>query len=192
MGIVALIGVYVAENHNSNKQTPIVTSTSTNTNSNSSSQSATSPTLSQAVSQVNYVYANYVNDVLNGQVLQNKSQWATNNVSAAEDLQFIDGHKTWFTTAFISQAGNYESTNTSPPGGAFLMCVSGIAYLNSNSFVAKGLSESGTTAHLDLTYNVGGRQGQGPKINYTLPMTLRVSASKTWAIDSINLSSCSG
>ncbi len=190
IAIVAFIGVYVVHNHNTNKPTASTTSSSTTKTSNSTStQPTTSLTLAQAISQVNYVYTNYENEVIGGQVLQDKSQWANNNVSAAEDLQFINNHKTWFTPAFIAWASNYETTNTTPTGGEFLMCVSGSADFNNGSFIAQGVKESGVTANLNLTYTTGG-QGTGGKTTYSLPMTVKATNANTWAIDSIDTSSC--
>lgn len=194
LAIVAFIGVYVAHNSATNKLTTkdsSVAKTGKKTNSpesNASTKSATSLTLAQAVSQVNLVYTTYENEVMNGQVLHDKSQWANNNVQAAEDLQFINNHKSWFTPAFITRASNYETTDTTPTGGEFLMCVSGSADFNSNSFSANGLQQSGQTADLTLTYTTGSQRTGGPK-THKLPITVK-AVNNTWAIDSINRSSC--
>jgi hypothetical protein len=69
------------------------------------------------------------------------------------------------------------------------MCVSGSADFNSGSFIAQGVKESGVTATLNLTYNTGS-QGTGGKTNYSLPITVKATNANTWAIDSIDLSSC--
>lgn len=190
LAIVAFIGVYVAHNRINNKPIASTSSSkSSKTTATSAVQPTTSLTLAQAVSQVNDVYTNYENEVVKGQVLQDKSQWANNNVSAAEDLQFINNHKSWFTPGYIAWASNFESTNASPPGGGFLMCVSGSAFFNTGSFLAQGVKQNGSTANLNLTYTSGG-QGTGGKTTYSLPMTVKVANANTWAINSIDLSSC--
>jgi hypothetical protein len=187
IAIVTFTGIYVAHNRDvSKKAAP--SSTNSSTDSGLSVKPTTSLTLADAAAQVNYVYTNYENEVIDGQVLQDKSQWASNNVGAAEDLQFINKHKTWFTRAFLDKMNKYETTNTSPPAGDLLMCAS--AYYNNGSFVAEGVQESGVTAKLNLTYTTGSTGGQIPKATHSLPITTKATNANTWEIDSIDLSSC--
>jgi hypothetical protein len=177
LAIIAAIGVYVAHNNKSSSPT-----TATKT----SDATSTTPALSlnDAITQAQTTYTNYEKQVLDGQVLQDKSQWATSNVTAAEDLQFINANSTMFTSTFVAAANKYETDNTAPPGGGFLICESGIAEYNSDLKVT-GTKLSGQTATVAATYTVG----HSPSTTYTLPVTLKASGTK-WSIDSIDLSSC--
>lgn len=189
VAIVVFTGIYVAHNRApSMKAVP----TNNSTDSGLSVKPATSLTLAEAVSQVNYVYTAYENEVIDGQVLQDKTQWANNNVGAAEDLQFINKHKNWFSSAFVAKMNNYETNNTSPPAGDLLMCAAGSVWFNNGSFNAEGVKESGVTASLKLNYATGdGTAEHGPKINRSLLVTVKATTANTWVIDSIDLNSCS-
>jgi hypothetical protein len=189
LAIIAFTGIYVAHNRSASKTASATTSSSTD--SGLSVKPATSLTLAQATSQVNYVYTSYENEVINGQVLQDKTQWASNNVNAAEDLQFINKHKTWFTPAFLARMNNYETTNTSPPAGELLMCAAGSVYFDNGSFVAEGVKESGVTAKLNLAYATGDdTPAHGSKIAHILLITAKATTANIWEIDNIDLSGC--
>jgi hypothetical protein len=181
VAIVAFIGVYVA--HNRNNTTKASSSTTSATTPTKKATTTNTPTLAEAVTQTQTVYAAY-DKVMAGQVLKDRSQWATSNVSAAEDLQFINVNKSYFTDGFVTAANKYQMTNTVPQGGDFLVCVSGIAVYNSDLKVAAGKLRS-QTATVTASYTIG----HTPSTPYNLPVTLKASGS-SWLIDSIDLSSC--
>ncbi len=182
VAIVAFIGVYVAHNRNNTAKTSSsITSITTSTK---KATPAITPTLAEAVTQAQKVYAAYDKQVTAGQVLQDKSHWATSNVLAAEDLQFINANKSYFTDSYVTTANEYQTTNTVPKGGEFLVCESGFAEYNSDLKVAVG-KLSGQTATVTAGYTVG----HTPSTPYNLPVTLKASGG-SWLIDSIDLNSC--
>lgn len=71
------------------------------------------------------------------------------------------------------------------------MCLSGIVYFNNSSFIAQAVKESGVAANLNLTYTTrGGAPEHGTETTHNLPMIVKATTANTWAIDSIDLSSC--
>ncbi len=146
------------------------------------------PTLAEATDLTQKVYSAWNQTVMHGQVLQDQSQWAQNNVNAAQDLQFINANKSWFTTPFVSKANNYETTNTSPPGGGgFFICFAGSAYYNGNA-KAVGNQLIGQTANVTVSYT-SGNAGSGGIKSHSIPVALQVT-NGSWAINGIDLSSC--
>jgi hypothetical protein len=179
LAIVSFIGVYVAHNHTKKS---VATSTKPK-------YSKSVLQLANAVAWENTTYATYGTDVLNGQVLQDKSAWATNNPAAAGDLQFINSNKNSFTAAFIAKANSYESSNTTPPNNGFLICTN-IATLDPDSMLVKGVSENGDTANLTLNYGLGGQNNLNETSRVKIPFTAVETETNSWEISSIDLSSC--
>lgn len=184
LAIVAFTGVYIAHNHKASQSSSITSKP--NTANDVSKQPAPNLTLLQATTRTQTVYNTYEKEVISGQVLQDKSPWATNNVSAAEDLQFINNHKTWFTSIFIAQVNNYKTSNTVPTGSAFLMCPD--VYYNNGSAKAVGSKVSTQTAAVTVTY-MSGSEAMGGQTTHTIPVTLKPS-SGVWVINTIDLSGC--
>src|SRR5665213_1507054 len=148
VAIIAFIGVYVA--HNNKPASSTVPAPA-------KSQKITPAklTLAQAVTQSQAVYDAYEKDVLDGQVLQEISAWAKNNVPAAEDLQFINAHKTLFTPSFVNAANQYQATNTSPLNDNFIECSNG--YYNNGSTKVVGDSLDGQTAMSTVSFTAAGQ-----------------------------------
>lgn len=180
LAVVGFGGYNVLNNQHKSK-----TANSTST----SNTPVSDPTLAQAVTQTQTAYDAWTKAATNGQVLQDKSQWAQNNVLAAEDLQLINNNKSWFTASFLAKANNYENTNAQPTGGEFFACTSGIAYYNADA-KATGDRLSGQTANVTVNYT-DGSPGTGGETSYSIPITLKAT-NGLWAIDSIDLSGCSG
>lgn len=179
LAIVAFIGVYVAHNHT---KKPVATSST-------AKYSKSVLLLANAVAWENTAYATYSTDVLNGQVLQDKSTWATNNPAAAGDLQFINNNKNSFTPAFIAKANSYESSDTTPPDNGFLICTN-IETLDPDSILVKGVSEKGNTANLTLNYGLGGQNNLNETSRVTIPFTAVKTEANSWEINNVDLSSC--
>ncbi|HSX47627.1 MAG TPA: hypothetical protein VLF63_02530 [Patescibacteria group bacterium] len=153
----------------------------------STQKSSSKYDLAIATNQSQYIYDQYNIKVLKGQTLQDKSVWATKNVTAAQDLQFINANKSWFSTKFVSAANNYETTNTVPKGGAILICAGGLPNFNEDiKAESKDINEQSAT--VNINYTTGSKSTSNLK-NYSLPVTL-ISQDNNWIIDSIDLSSC--
>lgn len=164
------VGVSVAHNR---------TAASTASNTSSTTLTADSPTLAQATAQAQTVYDAYIKQVLDGQVLQDKSQWATANVSTAEDLQFINAHKSYFTGKFVAVSNKYKTTNTVPRSGMLLLCESSVAEFNSDLKI-NGDKLNGSSATVTASYSMG----RTPS-TFNVPVTLKASGA-AWLVDSIN------
>ncbi len=191
--IVALIGgigFYVMHANNDANSSLDSADVSSNTAATipkgTSAKAVTKLTLDQAVTQSQDVYKAYEKEVVGGQVLQDKGTWATANGGAAEDLQFINNHKTWFTTNFVTKANGYKTDNKVPEGGEFMMCYSSSANYNSDLKVT-GDKLGDQSATLTATYTSG---GQSAKTTHTLPFVMK-AVNGAWAIDSVDLGSCS-
>ena len=186
LSILGFTGYYVYHTRNN------ANSTYNNAAASGSSQSSNSsaPSLGDAVSHTKAVYDAWEKGSTQGTKLHDNSQWANNpdNTIAALDLQLINQNKSWFTTDFVKQANNYETTNTTPKGFGFLVCQSGIAYFNNGSVVVTGNKVSGSTANVNVSYDLGSPQSD-KKTTYHLAVVLKAVSGK-WAIDSIDLSDC--
>lgn len=176
LAIVFFIGFLVIHNYEASKNT-------TNT------QTSTSLTLAQAVSQLDNIYTTYQNQVLDGPAIQDNSQWALANPLAANDLWFINNHKSWFVSSFIYAANNEKTTNYYPPSGGILMCVSGTINFDNGSFKATGISKNGITAKLDISYADLPKLGGIRTSLY--PVTMIATTANSWVIEKVDLSSCS-
>lgn len=163
-----------------------VTSLLSQVNKLSKQTQSTSVSLPQAVAQTQAVYALFSKDVLGGQVLKDKSSWASNNADAAEDLQFINANPSLFTSSFITAANKDETNDVAPTGGEFFMCENGSADFNSNAgFQVIGNSLNGQTAKVTLSYTINA----STSTTYSIPVTLQY-VGNSWKVDIINLSSC--
>jgi Tfp pilus assembly protein PilV len=167
--LVAAIGStgYFAYKAHQNKSTPVAATSSIKSTASTSSTSSTAtptPSLADAVTVAQTAFNEYA------------SQANTSN--GLQGMDFINAHKTWFTTNFINTA----SANGSSTSGNYLICYNGSAFLD--SVTVSGGSLAGQTATVSASESVQGTAGA-----YVLPVTLKV-VSGAWAIDSIDFSSC--
>lgn len=186
IAIVAFIGIYVTHNRqnslaaaNTSKSSSTVNTTRANTTS-----TAPTPSLADAVSQTQAMYTAYAKQNFDSSTLQDKSQWATNNIPAAQDLQFINANKSFFTTKFIKTANDFKSTNTVPTGNKFLSCQNELSRMD---FTASGNQVNGQTTTVTVSNDWGDSRRGGV---YKIPVKLQAT-SREWLIDSIDLTSCS-
>lgn len=145
-------------------------------------------TLQDAVTHTKVVYSSWENGTTKGTKLSDDSAWAQNpdNTISALDLQLINANKSWFTPAFVTQANNYQTSNTTPPGFGLLACQGGIAYFHNGSVKVTGDKLENKVAFVNVSYD----QGMTGVTTIHVPVTLKDVSGK-WAIDSIDLSDCS-
>ena len=187
VAIVAFTGYYIYNSQkNKDNETESVSQSETQKTTPKNSQAD----LQDAVSQANTVYSAWEKTVTEGQNLTDNSQWAQNNVIAAQDLLFVNSNKSWFSDNFISKAEAVKSSNSIPVGGGFLACVNSIAYYSNNSVKASGISVNGNVAKVKVTYSTGADGGgSADKQTHTVSATLK-KQNGSWVIDSLDLTKC--
>jgi hypothetical protein len=179
LSILGFTGYYVYHTRNNANSTYNKTASSTN-----SPQTASKLTLDDAVSRTQTAYDAWDKSITQGQVLQDKSNWANNpnNGLSAQDLQIINNNKSWFTSAFVAKVNKYRETNTTPPSYGLLGCQGGIAYYHNGSLKVTGDKVNGDTAQVTVTYDTG-REGA-----YSNAIKVGLSAvNGAWAINSVDL-----
>lgn len=175
ISLVVFIGLYVVNNRKTD------TNPSASTQSVAPTSPSSSKTLAQATDKTTQIYSEYKKKVLDGQILQDKSQWASENGSAAQDLQFINANSESFTHEFVKAANTTKATNSVPAGNAFLICFNGIAMFNSD-IKTTGDTLKGQSAIVNVNYTIGHE-----KTKISFPVTLKV-VNGAWVIDEVNLS----